>query len=32
MDLFMGVLALFLLEMGLLASARLSVIRQKAHS
>jgi hypothetical protein len=29
MDLFMGVLALFLLEMGLLASARLQVIRKK---
>lgn len=29
MDLFMGVLALFLLEMGLLASARLQVIRAK---
>jgi uncharacterized protein len=29
MDLFMGVLALFLLEMGLLASARLSAIRAK---
>jgi hypothetical protein len=29
MDLFMGVLALFLLEMGLLASARLQVIKAK---
>ncbi|CAE6492634.1 conserved membrane hypothetical protein [Nitrosomonas nitrosa] len=29
MDLFMGVLALFLLEMGLLASARLSAVREK---